>query len=186
MNGWCPSRFKIWNLEYWNIAFLIRSYSHYFLLFFCFCQLTDICNDAMVSCRLDKTRFHLINLKRDVSIFISTHISQIESSVISAISSSPFVYHVCYILFYLIICTTGILRPHIHLIVPVICKLISQLQDIGTQTVPWQCKAVASLRRICTSARGAVVEQSLIVVSRTVHCLTRTITIALDGTYVLL
>ena len=76
----------------------------------------------------------------------------------------------------------GILRPHIHLIVPVVCKLISQLQDIGPQTVSWQAKAVATLRRICTSARGAVVEQSLIVVSRTVHCLTRTVTIAHEGT----
>ena len=76
---------------------------------------------------------------------------------------------------------SGILRPHIHLIVPVICKLISQLQDIGTQTVSWQARAVATLRRICTSARGAVVEQSLVVVSRTVHCLTRTVTIALNG-----
>ena len=78
----------------------------------------------------------------------------------------------------------GILRPHIHLIVPVICKLISQLQEIGTLTVPWQAKAVATLRRICTSARGAVVEQSLIVVSRTVHCLTRTVIIAHEGAYV--
>ena len=49
--------------------------------------------------------------------------------------------------------------------------------------MPWQAKAVATLRRICTSARGAVVEQSLIVVSRTVHCLTRTIIIAHEGTY---
>ena len=65
-----------------------------------------------------------------------------------------------------------------------ICKLISQLQEIGTLTVPWQAKAVATLRRICTSARGAVVEQSLIVVSRTVHCLTRTVIIAHEGTYV--
>lgn len=78
----------------------------------------------------------------------------------------------------------GILRPHIHLIVPVICKLISQLQDIGTQTVSWQARAVATLRRICTSARGAVVEQSLVVVSRTVHCLTRTVTISLNGGWV--
>ena len=65
-----------------------------------------------------------------------------------------------------------------------ICKLISQLQDIGTQTVSWQARAVATLRRICTSARGAVVEQSLVVVSRTVHCLTRTVTIALNGRYI--
>ena len=45
----------------------------------------------------------------------------------------------------------------------------------------WQARAVATLRRICTSARGAVVEQSLVVVSRTVHCLTRTVTISLNG-----
>jgi hypothetical protein len=47
--------------------------------------------------------------------------------------------------------------------------------------VSWQARAVATLRRICTSARGAVVEQSLVVVSRTVHCLTRTVTISLNG-----
>jgi hypothetical protein len=40
---------------------------------------------------------------------------------------------------------------------------------------------VATLRIICTSARGAVVEQSLVVVSRTVHCLTRTVIVAYEG-----
>jgi hypothetical protein len=48
--------------------------------------------------------------------------------------------------------------------------LIVQLQDVGTGTIPWQAKAVATLRRICTSARGAIVEQSLIVVSMTNIC----------------
>ena len=76
----------------------------------------------------------------------------------------------------------GVLRPHIHLIVPALCKLISQLQEMsGNETIPWQTKAIATLRRICTSARGATVEQSLIVVSRTVHCLTRTVTIAYEN-----
>ena len=76
----------------------------------------------------------------------------------------------------------GVLRPHIHLIVPALCKLISQLQEMsGNETIPWLTRAIATLRRICTSARGATVEQSLIVVSRTVHCLTRTITIAYDN-----
>jgi FKBP12-rapamycin complex-associated protein len=54
----------------------------------------------------------------------------------------------------------GVLRPHIHLIVPAICKLISQLQDLsGKETIQWQTKSIATLRRICTSARGATVEQ---------------------------
>jgi hypothetical protein len=54
----------------------------------------------------------------------------------------------------------GVLRPHIHLIVPAICKLISQLQDLsGKETIQWQTKSIATLRRICTSARGAIVEQ---------------------------
>ena len=100
------------------------------------------------------------------------------------IVSSFFIFYLLFSSFEYSPLHLGILRPHIHLIVPVICKLISQLQDIGTQTVPWQAKAVATLRRICTSARGSVVEQSLIVVSRTVHCLTRTVTIAHEGTHI--
>ena len=75
----------------------------------------------------------------------------------------------------------GVLRPHIHLVVPAICKVITQLQEsVGVESLPWQSKAVVTLRRICTSARGVVVEQSLVVISRMVHCLTRTITVAFD------
>jgi FKBP12-rapamycin complex-associated protein len=72
------------------------------------------------------------------------------------------------------------LQPHIHIIVPALCKLLTQLQEFGTDSsVPIQILSIRTLRKICTGSKGSLVEQSHMVVSRVVHSLTRTINAAL-------
>lgn len=71
----------------------------------------------------------------------------------------------------------GSLLPHLHLVIPILCKLMAQLQEIGTDTVNWQILTVRTIRKICTVPRGyaSISDQSDIVASRLVHCLTNTI-----------
>lgn len=67
------------------------------------------------------------------------------------------------------------LRPHMHMVVPAFCKLISQLQEIGPESEPWQISAVRVMRRICSGFRGAFVEQTHVVTTRVIHTLTRAV-----------
>jgi len=67
------------------------------------------------------------------------------------------------------------LRPHMHMVVPAFCKLITQLQEIGPESEPWQISAVRVMRRICSGYRGAFVEQTHVVTTRVIHTLTRAV-----------
>ncbi|RYH28611.1 DUF3385 domain-containing protein [archaeon] len=67
------------------------------------------------------------------------------------------------------------LRPHIHLFVPPLCKLMSELQELGQQTIPIQTSTVQTIRYLVTRSRGAVVEQSNVILSSLVHMICRSI-----------
>lgn len=72
------------------------------------------------------------------------------------------------------------LQPHIHLIVPAVCKLLAQLQEFASDSsVPIQILTIRTLRKIISGSKGSLVEQSHMVVSRVVHSLTKTINAAL-------
>ena len=43
----------------------------------------------------------------------------------------------------------GMLKPFSHLVVPAVCKLVSQLAELGMESTPWQLLAANTLRRIC-------------------------------------
>lgn len=72
------------------------------------------------------------------------------------------------------------LRPHMHLVLPEFCKLITQLQEIGPESESWQCSAIRVMRRICVGHRGAVVEQSNVMTTRVMHTLTKAVQVAHD------
>lgn len=72
----------------------------------------------------------------------------------------------------------GTLQSHMHLVVPAVCKLINQLQELGPYSIRWQTMAVRVMRRLCSGSRGAVLEQSHVVMLRVVHTLTRAINAA--------
>jgi hypothetical protein len=67
------------------------------------------------------------------------------------------------------------LRAHIHLFVPALCKLISQLQELGQDTVKLQAQAIMTLRCLISVSTGTVVEQCHVIVSCIVHALCRTV-----------
>lgn len=70
-----------------------------------------------------------------------------------------------------------LLRPHIPLLVPTLCKVIEQLTDIASiiDGYRWLTIAVKTLRHVTTSARGNVIEQTNTSVTRIIHTLTSTI-----------
>jgi putative effector of murein hydrolase LrgA (UPF0299 family) len=57
------------------------------------------------------------------------------------------------------------LRAHIHLFVPALCKLISQLQELGQDTVKLQAQAIMTLRCLISVSTGTVVELCHLIVS---------------------
>jgi hypothetical protein len=67
------------------------------------------------------------------------------------------------------------LRTHIHLFVPALCKLISQLQELGPETVTLQAQTIATLRCLISVSTGTVVEQCHVIASGIVHSLCRTV-----------
>eukprot|EP01041_Mallomonas_annulata_P001944 gene1944-3771_t len=67
----------------------------------------------------------------------------------------------------------AMLRPHVALVVPALCKLITQLQDLGPETLLWQASTVRTLHRMC--AMGGMMECPHIA-SRAVHTISRAIT----------
>ena len=69
------------------------------------------------------------------------------------------------------------LKSHIDIIIPALCKLLGQLQEIGGETVLWQTATIKSIRIISGGSRGALIEQMHMVVSKVVHSLVRTINI---------
>jgi hypothetical protein len=77
-----------------------------------------------------------------------------------------------------------ILVPHLHLVVPALCKLVDQLQTIaGMKTEHWQHSTVRAIRHLCTR-RGSlcsVADQSNGIIGRVVHTLTRTIVMAYES-----
>lgn len=72
-------------------------------------------------------------------------------------------------------------RPHIHLVVPALCKLMNQLQELSSETVYWQTLVINTIKSICKGSKGALVEQCHVVVSLTVHTICRTIVRAASG-----
>ena len=66
----------------------------------------------------------------------------------------------------------SLLRPHLHLVAPALCKLIVALEDVGSESQMWQSFCIRALQRICS--KGALLEYPF-VASRIVHCLTRAI-----------
>ena len=67
------------------------------------------------------------------------------------------------------------LRTHIHLFVPTLCKLLSQLQELGPDTARLQAQTIGTLRCLISVSTGAVVEQCHVIVSAVVHALCRTV-----------
>ena len=67
------------------------------------------------------------------------------------------------------------LRAHIHLFVPALCKLLSQLQDVGADTVLLQAQTVHTLRSLISVSTSTVQEQCHVIVSVVVHSLCRTV-----------
>jgi len=67
------------------------------------------------------------------------------------------------------------LRAHIHLFVPALCKLLSQLQDVGGDTVLLQAQTVHTLRSLISVSTSTVQEQCHVIVSVVVHTLCRTV-----------
>lgn len=65
-----------------------------------------------------------------------------------------------------------LLRTHIALLVPALCKLISQLQDIGIETLLWQSSTVRTLHRVC--AIGGILDCPALA-TRVVQVLCRTV-----------
>ena len=76
----------------------------------------------------------------------------------------------------------GILIPHLHLVVPSLCKLMGQLQEVGMETVHWQILTIRTIRKICTTPRGyaSISDESNVITSRLIHALIKTITICLE------
>jgi hypothetical protein len=70
-----------------------------------------------------------------------------------------------------------LLRPHIHLVAPALCKLIVALEDVGSESLMWQSFCIRALQRVYS--KGALLEYPF-VASRIVHCLTRAIATASD------
>ena len=68
-----------------------------------------------------------------------------------------------------------LLRPHLHLVAPALCKLILALEDVGAESQMWQSFCIRALQRIYS--RGALLEYPY-VASRIVHCLTHVISSA--------
>eukprot|EP00981_Chlorochromonas_danica_P010478 scaffold3243_cov173-Ochromonas_danica.AAC.11 len=76
------------------------------------------------------------------------------------------------------------LRPHIHLFVPPLCKLMTELQDLGMEaSLPTQTLVVQTLRYLVSRSKGAVVEQSHVILSTLVHVLCRSILKYLAANY---
>jgi phosphatidylinositol kinase/protein kinase (PI-3 family) len=69
------------------------------------------------------------------------------------------------------------LKAHIDIIIPALCKLLGQLQEVGGDSVVWQAATVKSIRIISAGSRGGLIEQMHMVVSKVVHSLVRTINI---------
>lgn len=67
------------------------------------------------------------------------------------------------------------LRPHIHLFIPPLCKLMGDLQDFGSELVSTQALVVQTLRYLVTRSRGAVVEQSHVIMSTLIHVICRSV-----------
>jgi len=67
------------------------------------------------------------------------------------------------------------LRAHIHLFVPALCKLLSQLQDVGGDSVLLQAQTVHTLRSLISVSTSTVQEQCHVIVSVVVHTLCRTV-----------
>lgn len=67
------------------------------------------------------------------------------------------------------------LRPHIHLVVPTLCKLMSDLQAMSVDTTLWQLQTVQTLLFICSDSQGAVTEHCHAFLAIVVHTMVRTL-----------
>jgi hypothetical protein len=78
------------------------------------------------------------------------------------------------------------LLNHMHMIVPTLCKLLTQLQEIGLDTLPWQVLTIRTIKHICSgpATHLFIADQTSVVVSRIVHAVLRTIQIAADSNLV--
>jgi phosphatidylinositol kinase/protein kinase (PI-3 family) len=67
-----------------------------------------------------------------------------------------------------------LIRPHIPLFVPTLCKVIEQIASIVSiiDGYRWLILAVKTLRHVTTSARGNVIDQTNASVTRIIHTLT--------------
>lgn len=72
------------------------------------------------------------------------------------------------------------LQSHIHLVIPCLCKLMTQLQESGILTVTWQILAVRTIRMICSGSKGTLIGETHAVISRVVHCLIKVFATALS------
>jgi len=72
------------------------------------------------------------------------------------------------------------LQSHIHLVIPCLCKLMTQLQESGVLTVTWQILTVRTIRMICSGSKGTLIGETYAVISRVVHCLVKVFATALS------
>lgn len=70
----------------------------------------------------------------------------------------------------------GVLKPYLHIVVPSICKLIAQLQELGAEATPWLLLSIRTLRRVFSN--GSLLESQTHIAFKIVHCLTDVITYA--------
>ena len=68
------------------------------------------------------------------------------------------------------------LRPHINLIIQPLCKLVVHLQELGSETIPWQIQAISTLKTICSGSKGTVLEHYHVILSIMIHTATRACT----------
>lgn len=70
-----------------------------------------------------------------------------------------------------------LLRPHIHLVVPSICRVISELCNYQNifQFSRILVLLIKTLRHLCTSSRGTIIDKTSVVAARIVHTLVATI-----------
>jgi tetratricopeptide (TPR) repeat protein len=75
------------------------------------------------------------------------------------------------------------LLSHLHIVVPTLCKLLAQLQEMEPDTLPWQVLTIRTLKHICSgpSTHLYVPEQTSVIVSRVVHSVLKTIVISSDA-----
>lgn len=67
------------------------------------------------------------------------------------------------------------LRPHLHLFVPKLCTLVSQLIELSSETITLQMAVMQTLHHLINRSKGALIEQCNVILSNLVHTICRVV-----------